>query len=70
MPITDKEAVEGFQLLSETEGIIPALESAHAIAYLQELAPQLGKDMTIVVCLSGRGDKDVYTIAKELGITL
>ena len=62
VPITDAEAVEGFQLLSETEGIIPALESAHAIAYLRELAPKLGKDKIIAVCLSGRGDKDVYTI--------
>ena len=70
VPITDTEAVEGFKLLSETEGIIPALESAHAIAYLRELAPKLGKDKVIAVCLSGRGDKDVYTIAKELGITL
>ena len=67
--ITDAEAVKGFQLLSETEGIIPALESAHAIAYLRELVPKLGEDKTIVACLSGRGDKDVYTIAKELGIT-
>ncbi len=70
VPITDKQAVEGFQLLSETEGIIPALESAHAIAYLRDFAPKLGKDKTILVCLSGRGDKDVYTIAKELGISL
>ena len=70
VPVTDAEAVEGFQLLSETEGIIPALESAHAIAYLRELAPKLGADKTIVVCLSGRGDKDVYTIGKELGISL
>ena len=70
VPVTDAEAVEGFQLLSETEGIIPALESAHAIAYLRELAPKLGKEKVIVVCLSGRGDKDVYTIAKELGISL
>ena len=70
VPVTDAEAVEGFQLLSETEGIIPALESAHAIAYLRALAPKLGKEKVIVVCLSGRGDKDVYTIAKELGISL
>ena len=70
VPVTDAEAVEGFQLLSETEGIIPALESAHAIAYLRKLAPELGADKTIVVCLSGRGDKDVYTIGKELGISL
>ena len=70
VPVTDKQAVEGFQLLSETEGIIPALESAHAIAYLRDLAPKLGKEKSILVCLSGRGDKDVYTIAKELGISL
>ena len=70
VPITDQQAVEGFQLLSETEGIIPALESAHAIAYLRDFAPKLGKDKTILVCLSGRGDKDVNTIAKELGISL
>jgi len=70
VPITDTEAVEGIQLLSKTEGIIPALESAHAIAYLRALAPKLGNGKVIVVCLSGRGDKDVYTIAKELGITL
>ena len=57
-------------MLSETEGIIPALESAHAIAHLRELAPKLGKDKVIVVCLSGRGDKDAYTIADELGISL
>jgi tryptophan synthase beta chain len=68
--ITDEEAVEGFKLLSELEGIIPALESAHAIAYLRKLVPTLGRDAIIVLCLSGRGDKDVYTVAKVLGVEL
>lgn len=61
--ITDKQALAGLKLLSRTEGIIPALESAHAIAYLEELAPKMNKDQTIVVCLSGRGDKDVQQVA-------
>jgi len=56
---TDEEALEAFQLLSRCEGIIPALESSHAIAHVQKLAPTLDKDAVIVVCLSGRGDKDV-----------
>jgi len=68
--ITDEEAVDGFRLLSELEGIIPALESAHAIAYVRKLAPKMDKDAIIVVCLSGRGDKDVYTIAETLGTKL
>ncbi len=61
--ISDKQALDGLKLLSQTEGIIPALESAHAIAYLKELAPAMGKDQSIVVCLSGRGDKDVQQVA-------
>ena len=68
--VTDEESVEGFKLLSETEGIIPALEAAHAMAYIRNLAPTLDRDQTIVLCLSGRGDKDVYTIAKVLGVEL
>ncbi|MCS6862021.1 MAG: tryptophan synthase subunit beta [Abditibacteriales bacterium] len=64
--VTDAEALEGFQLLARTEGILSALEPAHAIAYLKELAPQLGKDRIIIVCLSGRGDKDVNTVAAAL----
>ena len=68
--VTDEESVEGFKLLSEAEGIIPALEAAHAIAYIQKLAPTLDRDQSIVLCLSGRGDKDVYTIAKVLGVDL
>ena len=66
--VTDEESIEGFKLLSETEGIIPALEAAHAMAYIRKLAPTLDKDQIIVLCLSGRGDKDVYTIAKVLGV--
>jgi len=66
VPITDAEALEGFKLLSECEGIIPALETAHAIAYLRTLAPELGKDKIIVVNLSGRGDKDVQEVMRVL----
>jgi len=62
--VTDAEALRGFKLLSEYEGIIPALESAHAIYYLTKLAPGLGKNKKIILCLSGRGDKDI-DIAKE-----
>ena len=65
--ITDDEAVEGFQLLCRTEGIIPALESAHAIAYLPTLAKDVGADGIIVMNLSGRGDKDTSMIADTLG---
>lgn len=64
--IKDDEAVEGFQLLAETEGIIPALEPAHAIAYAKKLAPKLDKDKIIIINLSGRGDKDVETVSKIL----
>ena len=61
-PITDKEALSAFRTLSEAEGIIPALESSHALAYLPKLAPKLSKNKIIVACLSGRGDKDVDAI--------
>jgi tryptophan synthase beta chain len=64
---TDDEALAAFQLCAELEGIIPALESSHAIARLGDLAKELGKDGVMVVCLSGRGDKDVATVAKALG---
>jgi tryptophan synthase beta chain len=67
VPITDKEALDALQVLCRTEGIIPALESAHAIAYALKLAPQMSKDQTIVINLSGRGDKDVETIMSNLG---
>lgn len=62
----DKEALEGFKLLSRTEGIIPALESAHAIAYLKKLAPKLDNTRSVIVCLSGRGDKDVEEVKAKL----
>lgn len=62
LAVTDREAMEGFQLLAEEEGIIPALESAHAVAYALKLARRLSKNQTIVTCLSGRGDKDLDTI--------
>jgi len=65
--VTDDEALEAFQLLTKEEGIMPALESAHAIAYAIKLAPTMAKDKTIVVCLSGRGDKDIHTVANLLG---
>ena len=68
-PITDEQAVKAFHLLSRLEGIVPALESAHALAYLEELMPNTRKDETIVVCLSGRGDKDQQSVLnfKEIG---
>ena len=66
-PITDEEAVDAFVYLSRMEGIIPAIESAHAIALARKIAPKMGKDEILVICLSGRGDKDVYSVAKYLG---
>ncbi len=65
--ITDKEALEGFKLLSRTEGIIPALESSHAIAHVAKVAPKMKKNEIIVICLSGRGDKDVNQVSDFLG---
>jgi tryptophan synthase beta chain len=65
--ITDDEALEAFSLLSEQEGIIPALESAHAVAYAAKLAPTLDKSSIIIICLSGRGDKDVQSVIKMRG---
>ena len=66
MSITDTEALEGFQLLARTEGILAALESSHAIAYLPKLGKRIGADKDVVVCLSGRGDKDMETITRSL----
>ncbi len=66
--ITDDEALEAFSFLSQTEGLIPALESAHAIAYAMKFAPTLGKNSVMVLCLSGRGDKDVNTVSKSLEV--
>ncbi len=68
--ITDDEAVDAFEYLSRTEGIIPAIESAHAVAYARKLAPRMGKDQIVVVNLSGRGDKDVAAIARYRGVAL
>ena len=67
VPITDEEAVEAFEYLSKIEGIIPAIESAHAIAYAKKLAPTMDKDQIIVVNISGRGDKDCAAIARYRG---
>ena len=67
VPVSDTEAVEAFEYLSRTEGIIPAIESAHALAYARTLAPSMGKDQIIVVNISGRGDKDVAAIARYRG---
>jgi tryptophan synthase beta chain len=64
---TDGEALEAFQILSQTEGIIPALESAHAVAEAIKLAPKMKSDQIIIVNLSGRGDKDLDTVIKALG---
>jgi tryptophan synthase beta chain len=66
--ITDDEALEAFQKLTRVEGIIPALESAHAIAQVMKIAPTLPKDQLLLVCLSGRGDKDIHTVADALGV--
>lgn len=66
--ITDKEAIAASKLLSETEGIIPALESAHAVSYGCQLAKTLSRDKIVLINLSGRGDKDIYTLGKALGI--
>lgn len=68
--ITDDEAVEAFKYLSRTEGIIPAIESSHAIAYAMKIAPTLPKDKIMVVTVSGRGDKDVAAIARYMGVDL
>ncbi len=65
--ITDEEAVNAFEYLSRTEGIIPAIESAHAVAYALKIAPKMKKDEIIIICLSGRGDKDAAAIAKYRG---
>jgi tryptophan synthase beta chain len=70
VPISDEEAMGGFKLLSQLEGIIPALESAHAIAHVMKMAPTMKKDEVILVCLSGRGDKDVNQVADIMGVSL
>lgn len=70
IPITDDEAVDAFEYLSRKEGIIPAIESAHAVAYAIKLAPTLKSDENIIICLSGRGDKDVAHIARYRGLNI
>jgi tryptophan synthase beta chain len=69
-PVTDNEALGSFQTLSKLEGIIPALESAHALAAAEQIAPTMDRDKLIVVNLSGRGDKDIFTVAKTLGVEI
>jgi tryptophan synthase beta chain len=70
VPILDDEALEAFQLCTKVEGIIPALESAHAIAQAMKIAPSMGKDEIVIVNLSGRGDKDVHTVAGMMGMEI
>ncbi|MEL6291442.1 MAG: tryptophan synthase subunit beta, partial [Pseudomonadota bacterium] len=70
VPATDKEALEALQLCTRLEGIIPALEPSHALSYVTKLAPTMGKDQTIIMNLCGRGDKDLFTVAKALGMDL
>jgi tryptophan synthase beta chain len=70
LPITDDQAMVAFQLCCQLEGIIPALESAHALAALPEVATKMGKDQIIIVNISGRGDKDIFTVAEKLGVEL
>ena len=70
MAVNDEPALAAFHELTRVEGIIPALESAHALAHAQQMAAGLGPDRHIVVNLSGRGDKDIFTIAKREGIEL
>jgi tryptophan synthase beta chain len=68
--ITDDEALQAFRLLTELEGIMPALESAHAVAQALKTAAQLGREQALLVCLSGRGDKDIHTVASAMGFEL
>ena len=70
VPVTDEEAVNAFLYLTKTEGIIPAIESSHALAYAMKLAPTLSKDKIIAVTLSGRGDKDVKSIAEYMEVQI
>ena len=67
VPVTDSEAVDAFEYLSRLEGIIPAIESAHAVAYARKLAPTMGKEQILVVTISGRGDKDCVSVARYRG---
>ena len=66
--ITDDEALDAFQWTARTEGIIPALETSHAFAHVRKIAPTMSPEQTLIVCLSGRGDKDVDSVAGRLGL--
>ena len=70
VPATDQEAVDAFNYLSKIEGIIPAIESAHAVAHAMKIAPTMDKDKIIVINISGRGDKDVAAFARYMGVDL
>jgi tryptophan synthase beta chain len=70
VPATDREALAAFQMLTRVEGIIPALEPAHALAYVAKLAPTMGKDQILIMNLCGRGDKDIFNVAKHLGMDI
>ena len=70
VPVTDDEAVQAFEYLSRMEGIIPAIESAHAVAYALRLAPTMKADESMIICLSGRGDKDVAAMARYRGVDI
>jgi tryptophan synthase beta chain len=70
VPVTDDEAVEAFEYLAKTEGIIPAIESAHAVAYAKKLAKEMGPEQILVITVSGRGDKDVAAIARYKGVEI
>ena len=70
LPVTDAEAVDAFEYLARVEGIIPAIESAHAVALARRLAPEMGPEEIMVICLSGRGDKDVQSVAKYRGVEI
>jgi tryptophan synthase beta chain len=70
VPVTDEEAVSAFEYLARTEGIICAIESAHAVAHARKIVPEMKKDQSVIICLSGRGDKDVAAIARYRGIDL
>ena len=70
IPVTDDEAVEAFEYLARTEGIICAIESAHAVAHVMKLAKTMSIDDNIIICLSGRGDKDVVAIARYKGVDI
>jgi len=70
LPITDRQALDAFQLCCKLEGIIPALESSHALAALESKAREMQEDQIILVNVSGRGDKDIFTVAEALGVEI